>query len=108
MEKMKFARQDVATTLVKGPAASIEGMSSRGSRIRFIQKIPRGGIQAVLRICSRVTVDFETYSTDALQNIVSIRLIQGATTQPRRANNMWESDGMKSVIPKLQRVSIIP
>jgi hypothetical protein len=88
MEKMKFARHDVATTLVKGPAASIEGMSSRGSRMRFIQKIPSGGIHAVLRICSRVIVDFETYSTDALQNMVSIRLIQGATMQPRRANNM--------------------
>jgi len=105
---MKFARHDVATTLVKGPAVSIEGMSSRGSKIRFIQKIPRGGIHAVARICSIVTVDFETYSTDALQNIVSIRLIQGATTQPRRANKICDSDGINKVIPKLQRVSIIP
>ena len=87
MEKMKFAKHDVATTLVKGPV-SIDGISSRGRRIRFIQTIPRGGIHAVLRICSRVTVDFETYSTDALQNIVSMRLMHGATTQPRRAKKI--------------------
>jgi hypothetical protein len=105
---MQFARHEVATTLVKGPSASIEGINSRGSRIRFIQKIPRGGIQAVRRICSRVTVDVETYSTDAVQNIVRTRLIQGAMTQPRSAKRIWDMDGTKSVIPKLQRVSMIP
>jgi hypothetical protein len=108
MEKIRFARHDVATTLVKGPSASMEGISSRGSRIRFIQKIPRGGIQAVRRIRSRVTVDLETYSTDAVQNTVRIRLIHGAITQPRSAKRIWDMDGIKSVIPKLQRVSMIP
>jgi hypothetical protein len=56
--------------------------------MRFIQKIPKGGIHALLKICSVVILDFETYSTEALQNTVSIKLILGAIIHPRRANSM--------------------
>ena len=91
---MKFAKIDVATTLVYGPSVPMEGIISRGRRITFIQKIPNGGIHALLSMCSMVILDVETYSTDAVQKTVRIRLIKGATMQPRRANNMCDRDGM--------------
>jgi hypothetical protein len=62
--------------------------------MRFMQKIPSGGIHALLKICSGVIVDFDTYSTEALQKSVSIKLITGATIHPRRANSIRERDGI--------------
>jgi hypothetical protein len=52
----------------------------RGIRIRLTQKIPTGGIQAVLSICATVSVDCDTYSTQALQKMAKARLIRGAAT----------------------------
>jgi hypothetical protein len=67
---------------------TVSGIISRGRRMRFMKKIPTGGIQAVLRIRSTVSVDCDTYSTQALQKIVRSRLRTGATTHPRRANKI--------------------
>jgi hypothetical protein len=106
MEMTKFAITDVATIFVIGPIPT--GIISRGKSMRFTQKIPNGGIQAVLRICSTVTVDCDTYSMHALQKMVRPRLKRGATIQPRRAKSICESDGIYRLIPKLNRVSMIP
>jgi hypothetical protein len=84
---------DVATIMLSGPSSSVDGMSSNGRRRTFMQKIPRGGIHAVLRICSIVRVDFELYSTAALQKMVRRRLRKGATMQPRRANRTRDNSG---------------
>jgi hypothetical protein len=93
---------------VYGPSVPIEGIISRGSRTTFIQKIPNGGIHAVRRMCSSVIVDLETYSTAALQKIVSSKLIKGATIQPRSAKRMCDREGMYRHIPRLLRVRITP
>ena len=90
--------------MVIGP----DGIISKGRRMRFTQKMPRGGIQAVLRIRSTVIVDCDTYSTQALQKIVKHRLMHGATMHPRRAKRICDNDGMYRVMPKLKRVRIIP
>jgi hypothetical protein len=79
---------------VYGPSVPIEGIISRGRRRTFIQKIPNGGIHALLSMCSIVIVDLETYSTEAVQKMVSIRLIKGATIQPSSANKICDSDGI--------------
>ena len=89
-----------------GPVDPKDGIISKGRMMRLAQKIPRGGIHAVLRICPTVIVDSDTYSTQALQNMVRTRLIQGATTQPRRAKRIWESDGKYRAMTKLKRVRI--
>ena len=102
---MKFAIVDVATIFVMTPTVS--GIISKGRSMRFTQKIPSGGIQAVLRIFSTVSVDCDTYSTHPLQKMVRNRLRNGATTHPRRANKICDRDGIYSVIPKLKRVSIM-
>jgi len=99
---------DEATILEIPQLPPVGGISSRGSKRRFIQNIPRGGIQAVLRIRSTVNVDCDTYSTHPVQKIVSIRLTSGATTQPKRANRIWDSDGIYRESPKLKRVRITP
>jgi hypothetical protein len=89
---MKFTRTEVATIFVMGPTPT--GIISRGKSMRFAQKIPRGGIHAVLRIRSTVTVDCDTYSTQALQKIVRARLISGATIQPRSAKSICDRSGI--------------
>jgi hypothetical protein len=106
MEIMKLAMTDVATIFVMGPIPT--GIISKGRSKRFTQKIPIGGIHAVLRICSTVIVDCDTYSTQALQKMVRQKLIIGATIQPSRANRICDRDGIYRVIPKLNRVSITP
>jgi len=92
MEMTQFATTEAATRL--GIVPILIGIISSGMRMRFIQKMPSGGIQAVLRIRSTVTVDCETYSTQALQNTVRARLTQGATTQPSRAKRICDRDGI--------------
>ena len=96
----------MATTLVMGPSSPADGIISKGISIAFIQNIPSGGIQAVLRIRFIVMVDCETYSTQPVQNIVRQRLTHGATIQPRRANSICDNDGIYRLIPRLNRVSI--
>jgi hypothetical protein len=70
------------------------GLISRGSKRRLRQKIPRGGIHAVLRLCSTVMVDCETYSTQQLQKMVRARLTIGATIHPKRENRMCDREGI--------------
>ena len=89
---IKFAIVEVATRFVIVP--NVIGIISRGRSTRLTQNMPRGGIQAVLRIRSTVIVLCEMYSTHPLQKIVRIILMQGATIQPSRANRMCESDGI--------------
>jgi hypothetical protein len=89
---MQFATIELITSVLMG----------RGRRKRFTQKMPRGGIQAVLSICARVSVDCDTYSTQPLQKIVRARLIRGVATYISRLA------GKKSVRPKLKTVSITP
>jgi len=108
VDSIKFAIMEVAITLVMGPSSPAAGIISKGSSTTFIQNMPRGGIHAVLRIRSTVTVDCDTYSTQPVQNMVRQRLTQGATIHPRSANNICDSDGMYRLIPRLNRVSITP
>jgi hypothetical protein len=108
---MKFAMTEVATIFVTGPKPIPSGIISKGRSSRFVQKIPSGGIHAVLsvlgqRLCSSTAAVCEIYSTQALHIIARKRLIQGATMHPRRANSICERDGIYSVIPKLNRVRI--
>ena len=98
----------MATTLVIGPSSPAEGINSKGSSMAFIQNIPRGGIQAVLRIRFIVIVDCDTYSTQPVQNMVRQRLTHGATIQPRRAKSICDSDGIYRLIPRINRVSMTP
>ena len=74
-----------------------------GSRIRFTQKTPRGGIQAVFRIFATVSFVADVrYSIQALQNTVRMKLMRGAMMQPNRAK------GAKKMMQKLKRVRMTP
>jgi hypothetical protein len=106
--RAKFMRIEVIKSVLIGPVNPRAGIISRGKMMRFTQNTPSGGIQAVLRIRATVSVDCDTYSIHALQNIVSRRLIIGITTHPNRANRSCDSDGKKRASPKLKRVSITP
>jgi hypothetical protein len=101
-------RIDVIKSVLIGPVNPRAGIISKGKIVRFTQKTPSGGIHAVLRIRATVSVDCDTYSIHALQNIVSRRLIKGITTQPNRANKNCDSDGKNRARPKLKRVSMTP
>jgi len=99
----KFIIIDVRRRVLTGPSP---GSISSGSIISATQNVPRGGIQAVLRICATVRVDFDKYSIHPLQNMVRARLTNGITTHPKRANRNCVRDGKNRARAKLQRVRI--
>ena len=53
----KHTMIDVMKRALMGPVNAREGINSSGSIIRFTQKIPTGGIHAVLRTRVAVKVD---------------------------------------------------
>jgi hypothetical protein len=92
---------EVATRVLMGPVNPREGIISRGRITSEAQKTPKGGIQAVLRIRVTVTVDCDTYSTQALQKIVRTRLMRGVMINPKSPKRKWEKAGKKRARAKL-------
>jgi hypothetical protein len=83
------------------------GILFRGRSTRFTQKTPSGGIHAVVSMRPTVITDCDgelTYSTQALQNIVRMKLSRGATMHPKSAKGA----GKKRMRLKLNRVSMTP
>jgi hypothetical protein len=83
------------------------GMLLSGRRMRFTQNTPRGGIHAVVSMRPTVITDCDgelTYSTQALQNTVRMKLRRGTTIHPKRAKGA----GKKRMRLKLNRVSMTP
>jgi len=101
---IQFMIMDVMKMFVIGSENPREGMSSSGRISTFRQRIHRGGIHTVCSIFLTVIVVCEMYSTHALQNIARQRLIQGAITQPNRAKDMCDRDGMKREMEKQNSV----
>jgi len=100
-------RTEVATRIFSGLEKPSEGIISSGRITRLAQNIPSGGIQAVLRIRVTVSLDCDTYSTQALQNTARQRLRRGAMTQPKRPKRNWD-EGKKRARAKLSRVRMTP
>jgi hypothetical protein len=106
--RTQFTQTEVATRVLMGPVNPRAGIISRGRIMSETQKTPKGGIHAVLRMRAAVRVDCDTYSTQALQKIVRIRLISGAMMNPKRPKRKWEKAGKKRARAKLKRVRITP
>ena len=104
----KFRHTEVATRILIGPVKPSAGIISRGRMISDAQKTPKGGIQAVLRIRAAVIVDCDTYSIQALQKTVRVKLIRGAIMKPKSPKRKWEKAGKKRARAKLKRVRITP
>jgi hypothetical protein len=96
---------EVKTRTFTGPRMA--GMLFRGRSTRFTQKTPRGGIHAVASMRPTVIADCDgelTYSTQALQKTVRMKLRRGVTMQPNRAKGA----GKKRMRLKLNRVRTTP
>jgi hypothetical protein len=96
---------EVAMRMEKGPTFPPR-ISFKGRMNKLIKKIPRGGIQTLLRMDEICIDPWHTYCTHALHKPVNRMEIPGRRIQPRREKDQSIKDGTEIMSPKVIKVRI--